>query len=210
LLTRKYRCSPNAALSWNSESMTMSIYARRKIKADEEVTIAYIDILDSHAERQRKLQLVHGFACACERCGLTSRALTQSDENRKRLREWVSNHVSFEDWLLQTAEEKNTSKLQAYHAELMELFPIFSAEGLTVFLASMMDMSDLMLRMTISFGRKSKVKARLDATKKIWGWSSTHSAAVRQRIDEYEQWGKNVSEAPLWGVRPLDDPLFST
>ena len=86
--------------------MTLSIYARRKIKIDEEVTIAYIDILDSRKERQRKLQLIYGFACACDRCDISGPALEMSDKNRELLRQWVLNHMSFDEWLLQTAEEK--------------------------------------------------------------------------------------------------------
>jgi hypothetical protein len=180
----------------------MTVYAVRKLKAEEEVTISYVDVLDSRAERQRKLQLIHGFECACEKCSLVGDALKQSDETRGRLRQWVTNpdRLSFRDWMEQTAAAEITD-LQAYNSDITSLFKLVSPEGLTALRGPLMEMSDLLLRMAIALGRKKSANAVLGAARIIWGQGPIRSAAANRRLEEYEEWSKDVTKAPDWNAR---------
>jgi hypothetical protein len=48
----------------------IAFVARRDIKADEELSITYIDANLETPERLRALRHGYGFDCKCERCGL--------------------------------------------------------------------------------------------------------------------------------------------
>jgi hypothetical protein len=193
------RCSPNAAIQWDADTLTMTVYAIRKIKAGEGVTIAYIDVLHPLTERQRKLQLLYGLACRCERCLLTGDPLKQSDEARAKIRQWVTdpNRLSFQGWLEQTASIDVDPK--TYDEELMTLFQLFKPEGL-VLRAPLMDITDMLVRMAIATGKKKKLKARVDAAKSVWALEPRPSAATRRCL-EYDEWFTNPTEAPEWSTR---------
>ncbi|KEG08286.1 histone-lysine N-methyltransferase ASHR2 [Trypanosoma grayi] len=73
-----HSCAPNASIvpsnrdasSWGS----MELVARRPIKAEEEITIAYIDV-DSYSDvRARRVRLLesYGFLCRCTKCSAAS------------------------------------------------------------------------------------------------------------------------------------------
>jgi hypothetical protein len=183
--------------------MTMTVYSLRKLSANDELTVAYIDVLSGKAERQRKLQLIHGFACECERCSLESAAQQQSDEAREKLRLWVMDpkQLSFQDWLDQTADERDADKVQAYAKQLMELWPIFQSEGLMVLRGPMMKMSDLLVRQAIALGQRNKVKNRLGTAKHIWAFGPFRSDLVLRHIDEYERWSEDFTKASGWSTR---------
>jgi hypothetical protein len=180
----------------------MTVYAVRKLEADEEVTISYVDVLDSRAERQRKLQLIHGFVCACEKCLLVGGALEQSDENRERLRQWIANpeRLSFRGWMEQTAATKGT-ELQAYRTELAALLKMFGPEGLNALRGPLMEMSNLLVCMAIALGKKNAANIILGVAKMIWGQGPNPSSAVRRRLEEYEEWSKDITKAPDWKAR---------
>ncbi|KAF9443973.1 SET domain-containing protein [Macrolepiota fuliginosa MF-IS2] len=71
LLSRcNHSCNPNAAWSWDSSTLTLSLTALRPISPGDEVTISYIPPSPDHTMRQRVLQNAYGFDCTCEACTL--------------------------------------------------------------------------------------------------------------------------------------------
>ena len=62
-------CNPNLDVHM-SRGGQIAFVARRDIKADEELSITYIDANLETPERLRALRHGYGFDCKCERCGL--------------------------------------------------------------------------------------------------------------------------------------------
>lgn len=65
-----HSCEPNAVHIWNERTNKKDIIALKDIKAGEEVTIAYIEPLQSKQSRQLVLLECYGFECQCEVCAL--------------------------------------------------------------------------------------------------------------------------------------------
>jgi SET domain-containing protein len=61
-------CNSNAFHEWDLPSFSLSISARRHIRAGEEITVAYVDPELSHDERRKKLKHMYNFDCECEIC----------------------------------------------------------------------------------------------------------------------------------------------
>lgn len=62
-----HSCSPNAHHAYNECERLEMLHATRDIKAGEEITVTYINLLKSPAQRAAELQQ-WGFACACKCC----------------------------------------------------------------------------------------------------------------------------------------------
>ncbi|KAI3654820.1 hypothetical protein MP228_000200 [Amoeboaphelidium protococcarum] len=63
-----HSCDPN--VSHTTQGSCQVFYANRRIWAGEELTISYIDIRKSRAERQQELKDVFLFECSCQRCAM--------------------------------------------------------------------------------------------------------------------------------------------
>lgn len=59
------------SLSWTLTHLLLSrieLRALRKVSEGEELTVSYVDFLDTSAERSRKLKENFYFECSCESC----------------------------------------------------------------------------------------------------------------------------------------------
>ncbi|KAJ0162382.1 SET domain-containing protein 5 [Colletotrichum tanaceti] len=65
-----HACVPNAQGNFNAALRAFTVHATRDIRADEEITISYLDEhLGLRRARQSALREGYGFACGCDACG---------------------------------------------------------------------------------------------------------------------------------------------
>ncbi|TQN65133.1 SET domain-containing protein 5 [Colletotrichum shisoi] len=65
-----HACVPNAQGNFNAALRAFTVHATRDIRADEEITISYLDEhLGLRDARQSALREGYGFACGCAACG---------------------------------------------------------------------------------------------------------------------------------------------
>lgn len=79
-----HSCDPNAYHYWNVTTKRMMVHCIRPIKRGEEVTISYLSVFRSKADRQQELEWRYRFTCNCQVCQLTDEKLKVSDEQRSR------------------------------------------------------------------------------------------------------------------------------
>ncbi|WQF90530.1 Putative SET domain-containing protein [Colletotrichum destructivum] len=63
-----HSCRSNAASQWDWDMLAHRLYAVRDIAADEEITISYINPIQTLQARQEYAKSVLGFVCACSQC----------------------------------------------------------------------------------------------------------------------------------------------
>ncbi|RDL40775.1 uncharacterized protein BP5553_00754 [Venustampulla echinocandica] len=74
-------CRPNTMYYFDSETLVHYTHASRTINAGEEITVTYIDPLESRADRQVRIQNSWGFECTCSHCSQTP-LLTDASDGR--------------------------------------------------------------------------------------------------------------------------------
>ncbi|KAH9065349.1 SET domain-containing protein [Lactarius vividus] len=93
-----HSCVPNAAVRYSlmrGHPPSMEVIALRKIAADEEVCIPYVDPALPFGDRERALNIIYGFSCSCPLCHF-QRAIAPllsdgdiSPQNRQHLLEFT-------------------------------------------------------------------------------------------------------------------------
>jgi hypothetical protein len=78
-------CKPNVAQTWNERLGCLTIHAIRHIEPGEELCDSYVPLCQPSAARQDELR-AYGFECQCSVCGLPSKELAKSDEQRGMVR----------------------------------------------------------------------------------------------------------------------------
>jgi hypothetical protein len=191
-----------AALHWDAQSLTMTLYAVRKIEKGEEITISYIDPLHTMAERQRILRHKYGYSCSCPKCTLESVPRTVSDGNRTKLRSWLSDphRYTFQRLLDETEGTTGRKKLQAYYKELSEYLKILKAENLQVLRSAWMEVTDMIACIVLAKGDSSS-KAKLEIAKEIWRVGETLSPGASAKIALYDSWIEKPESAPFYALR---------
>jgi len=77
-----HSCAPNVTRMFNPAKFALELRAVRPIKAGEQVTISYTDMLQSAATRSRHLLQLWHFNCTCSFCTLPPSEQRQSDKRR--------------------------------------------------------------------------------------------------------------------------------
>ncbi|KAK8139326.1 lysine methyltransferase [Apiospora sp. TS-2023a] len=72
-------CRPNADYYFDVETFTHNIHAVRPIAAGEEITVSYIDPVQSRQERLQRLNTSWHFPCSCSLCAQNEHATAASD-----------------------------------------------------------------------------------------------------------------------------------
>ncbi|KAH7128577.1 hypothetical protein B0J11DRAFT_274580 [Dendryphion nanum] len=80
-----HSCRPNTSYFWNEKEKRRVVYATRQIEEGEELSVSYISLLATHADRQKQLDH-YGFDCACEACG-TKHLRSASDKRRLAIKQ---------------------------------------------------------------------------------------------------------------------------
>ncbi|KAF4830858.1 SET domain-containing protein 5 [Colletotrichum tropicale] len=75
-----HSCRPNAASQWDWDVLAHRLYAARDIAAYEEITISYINPIQSRKDRQQYAKNILGFECACSQCQAASKFSDLSDD----------------------------------------------------------------------------------------------------------------------------------
>ncbi|KAK5236495.1 hypothetical protein LTR99_007827 [Exophiala xenobiotica] len=112
-------CAPNAQFHIDTATLTHYVRAVRPIAADEEISIAYTNPLDTYAQRQRYLRQSFGFECPCARCR------RGGESGDAALEEINALQASLGDW---TAESK------ASVAQAERLIQMYQDQGLDGYL----------------------------------------------------------------------------
>ncbi|KAI4591634.1 hypothetical protein KJ359_012751 [Pestalotiopsis sp. 9143b] len=88
-------CRPNADYYFDPATLAQHIHASRPIAAGEEITISYIDAVQTKQDRLDRLDHSWHFPCSCSACTQNKHMTAASDariqqihEIRKQLREW--------------------------------------------------------------------------------------------------------------------------
>jgi hypothetical protein len=187
-------------MSWDPHTLTMSVFAVRKLKKGDEITVAYTDILDIRSERLRRLNLLYGFDCSCEKCALGDVAARNSDGQRKQLRLWATSgdRLVYRPWTDASTRQATKAQMQKDETELSDLLKIIGAEGLSALRSLTMELTDKLLRVHVALGDEKKASGALRMAKNAWALDPFASASTRQHLALYEEWGKNISGIPGW------------
>jgi hypothetical protein len=81
-----HSCRPNTSYYWNPQLNKRVVYATRHIEKGEELSVTYIPLLYSQADRQKRLDQ-YGFKCTCTACSKHGLDLHSSDDKRQQLRQ---------------------------------------------------------------------------------------------------------------------------
>lgn len=84
-----HSCVPNANYQSHFSYLEGTLHALHPIKAGEEITISYLDVLTSSLERQAILA-EYAFVCQCECCSLSVAKSKRSDDRRTRLKAFLA------------------------------------------------------------------------------------------------------------------------
>ncbi|KAK1773917.1 hypothetical protein QBC45DRAFT_426510 [Copromyces sp. CBS 386.78] len=121
-------CRPNADYRFDWENgLVQVITAVRDIFPGEEITISYINPLQSRQARQKHLRMVWGFDCSCELCSRSRGRVEESDRRVrliKKVRRLLRQEVEDDEGKVQGKGEGDMKKL----AEL--LVSLYEMEGL--------------------------------------------------------------------------------
>ncbi|KAF9554413.1 SET domain-containing protein [Agrocybe pediades] len=112
-----HSCSPNALWTWDLDSFTLQLRSVRHIRADEEITVAYVPPELSFQERRNLLRERYGFECHCTHCCSVEVAKSDSarlfltqfwDDGRTRLpafRRWCEDLSLSPDMLIEAHKQ---------------------------------------------------------------------------------------------------------
>jgi SET domain len=116
-----HSCKPNSGNHWSQRKKKRNIYAAREIKKGEEITVSYIPLLKTTAERQTRLAQ-YGFTRDCEACQSQD---NQSDERRKEISSMLE--------ILQFESQRGNSEVQNELSleSAIALIEMVEEEGLT-------------------------------------------------------------------------------
>jgi hypothetical protein len=209
---------PSAALHWDSETLTMTLWAVRSIDVDEEITVSYIDILLPYTKRRDLLQNIHGFSCFCHKCTLSTTERNQSDEARAKLRTWTSapppERATFSRWFASTSDaanpktdEERKQKTKKFRDLLTSLLKIYESEQIHAVRAPLMAITDALARLSGALGESTKFGPRLEVAMLTWKQEEAFSVVAQKRLATYERWKEDPKVAfPLWSQRRNSRP----
>ncbi|CAK7203582.1 hypothetical protein SEUCBS139899_006319 [Sporothrix eucalyptigena] len=114
-------CQPNTGYFFDPETLTHNIYAVIDIMQGEELTVGYIDPIQTHAERKTKLHRHWGFGCTCARCAQPPHRVAESDDRVRSIKSLLG---SLDDY----TTKEGSSGVGPAAGELLVL--LFELEGL--------------------------------------------------------------------------------
>jgi len=115
-----YNCSPNVNFDWDHKSFCGTLVGERDIKEGEEITVSYIDGLQSTEQRRAELYEKYQFHCGCVICSLPKEKRLISD----RRREILSHRLYFD------GDRDFDIREKGFDAYIKDTFDMLEAEGL--------------------------------------------------------------------------------
>jgi hypothetical protein len=134
----------------------MRLYVRRPIKKGEELTTAYLPLLDSASKRKRDLKAKYGIeSCGCPSCSATSS--TASDNRRANIERFGIQKL-YDTWMKDTNSLDSTKIIKQLSAALHEIEDegLQSCSGYSKVLRMFMDVyvATANEEMALEYGRK--------------------------------------------------------
>jgi hypothetical protein len=209
---RDFSCSPNALVSWDSLSFTLTLSTVRVVQKGSEVTISYIDPLQKRERRRALLLTRHGFTCACEAC-TTPPNPRKSDIKRERLAAFFLNsqRLSFKRWIedrggvgavtFKTITLAKSLDAKKFIAEMNDIVEAIQEEGLEILRAQYMEVMDALVRVNGVCGQDKSFKAAIAAAVDVWSVDARHSEVARRRVAKYREWAVKVKSFPQWNSK---------
>lgn len=124
-------CRPNAMFYFDPKTLIHATQASRTILPGEEITIPYINILQSRENRQHVLNSSWGFTCSCSLCSSSEKHTHESDSRILRIKH-LQNALT--DWSRESIGNPSTAE------KLIELYEeegIHAAKGAGHMLAAL-------------------------------------------------------------------------
>jgi hypothetical protein len=195
-------------LHWDAQTLAMTLYAARKIEQKEEISIAYIDVVQEAGTRQKQLQILYNFACQCEVCSLPEKALFDSNASRLKLRGWLDQRrrTTFSTWYETTEDppasvQERQKKTQAFRQTLLLVANVYKAEKLHAVRAPLMEASDAFARLYGAFGDEVNFAKRIRTAIGVWKVDEAVSVSVQKRLATYQKWLADAKSFPQWAER---------
>ncbi|KAL5888553.1 SET domain-containing protein 5 [Pyricularia oryzae] len=113
-------CRPNADYYYDPETLTQHVHAVRQINIGEEISLSYLDPLQSQAARLARLSRTWGFPCGCSMC--TQRDLI-AEESDSRLEQIAELRKEFHDYTPSSRATPQMAELMVslYQQERLDL-----------------------------------------------------------------------------------------
>jgi hypothetical protein len=211
---RDFSCSPNALVSWNSLSFTLTLSTVRVIQKGSEVTISYIDPLQKRERRRAFLLSAYGFTCGCETCSQVTKNVQRSDKRREKLAAFFgsSERLTFKRWI--EGREVGASSFNTpdapvarsvgtknFISQTTEIVLAIEGDGLQVLRAQYMEATDALVRANGVCGQDQSFKTAIEAAVDVWSVDARHSEVARWRVARYREWAVKVKSFPQWNSK---------
>ena len=105
-------CRPNAMYYFDRNTLTHYTHATRTIYAGEEITITYVDPLQTRKKRRAAIKRSWGFDCSCSLCMQGSQLVRESNRRILQIKKLTS--------LLEEATSKNETERRAVKADVTD------------------------------------------------------------------------------------------
>jgi len=132
-----HSCKPNVVCSFNQDKKMVEVRAIKTIYPDKELTMCYIDPLNSANDRKKLLTAKYNFDCMCKICSLPVNQLKENDQLR---REILGLNNNMED-----IYGKNPQKALKYAKMKLERMEKIRDEMIEIFPKTYMDCYELCL-----------------------------------------------------------------
>lgn len=113
-------CRPNADYYYDPHTLTHHIHAVRRISIGEEITVSYIDPMQTQAARVARLNKTWGFPCGCSLCQQKDHVARESDS---RLKQILELRTDFHDYTTASRATPQMGELMVslYNQERLDL-----------------------------------------------------------------------------------------
>lgn len=124
-----HACAPSAHVAWNSKRGQQTVHALRRIRAGEQITIAYYggDKPGHREARRAALKEQYGFDCQCQLCGLKGNALEESESRQRHIATIHASLLAFPPSLPELVESLLTALTDEGSPLVWATSPMFAA-----------------------------------------------------------------------------------
>jgi len=185
-----HSCLPNATRSYIGDLMI--IFSSRNIKKDEEITLSYVDTLDSYDERKQAIAK-YSFDCLCELC-----EFEKNDPKRKERETILKNSEE----IMQNIYDKE--KILNFKQSLEKTY-----DKNAKYKFGLLDPLDLWQRYLLT---KEKFEESAESTMVSYTMLREvipdEAIMAANRIKQCYDWAKNKKESEKWWKIVLEDDFF--
>jgi hypothetical protein len=189
------QCLPDS-VHYRLSGLIHTTVAVRDIPAGTELTISYIYVRKSRAERQKELSESWNFTCTCEQCSKSAEEIAASDARMRRIKALEEN---IERKVIESARKRGSEDTSGLNPDMAgELVELYLTERLDAHLGPVYVRAALLYAM---FGHEEKAKEY-----------ATEAAAALER--EYGPHARDIpsmrdlAERPrnhwAWGLKAVD------